>query len=475
MNDKTMNLMRKIKNLSLLDRVLIACVLVISSPSANAECNGLSCLVCEQLADDEHYTEGVMKAMKHITPGHGTWLFRSEYDLSNEFGLPKAFRSDFKRLVSEFNRRGTEVVFVVQPTRGMMHRDKVLEDKRYGFEFSDARENLAGFLKQLRDGGAVVPDVLPLVDNPSENEYFFRRDHHWTPDGAKKTAQIVAASIKSLPAYQDIEPKSYVTEKGTVIPKDGTMNRSLRHICGNNYGMQYVQGYQTVPADSDEDALFGDPADPEVVLVGTSNSAERDDDYKNYNFSGFLKQALEVDILNYALPGAGQEGALLQYLLSDDYLIENPPKILIWELPASYHLDDEKIYRQLIPAIKGGCDASQQVVLSKEHALPALAKEQRMEILSNTGSTQKQLVNFKGFLELEFSDKNIKDFYVITYFDNGARDKVWFRRTGIVDGGKFYLEVSQDKRFKNANLMSIFIESSEPVEKASTLKAGLCI
>lgn len=464
-----------ILNSSFLARLLFGVMLSTLTPWVFAECNDLSCLVCEQLAEDEHYSEGVMKAMKHIAPGQGTWLFRSEYDLSNEFGLPKAYQSDFKRLITELNKKSTEVVIVVQPTRGMMHRDKVKEDHAYGFEFSLARKNLENFLQQLRQGGAVVPDVLPLVDNPPSADYFFRRDHHWTPDGSKVTAELVADEIKKMPVYADIEEKSYITETLTVIPKDGTMNRSLRHICGNNYGMQYVQGYQTVPADSDEDALFGDASEPEVVLVGTSNSAERDDDYKNYNFSGFLKQQLGIDILNVALPGAGQEGALLQYLLSDNYSVDAPPKILIWELPASYHLDDEKIYRQLIPAIKGGCQASEQVILKNEIALPAMAKEDRIEILSNAGRNQRSLSNFDGFLELEFSNKNIKDFYVITYFDNGARDKVWFRRTGIVDGGTFYLEVSRDARFKNANIMSVFIEPSEPVEQPSTLKAGLCI
>ena len=83
-----------------------------------------------------------------------------------------------------FHARGTQVVIAVQPTRGIMHRDKVPRGQRHGFDFTTARRNLASFLDQLRAGGAVVPDILPLVDSPPEQDYFFRRDHHWTPAGA---------------------------------------------------------------------------------------------------------------------------------------------------------------------------------------------------------------------------------------------------------------------------------------------------
>ena len=40
----------------------------------------------------------------------------------------------------------------------------------------------------------------------------------------------------------------------------------------------------TVPAGDDLCALFDEQSSQEVVLVGTSNSAARDDDTKNYNF-----------------------------------------------------------------------------------------------------------------------------------------------------------------------------------------------
>ncbi|MGO1501346.1 MAG: alginate O-acetyltransferase AlgX-related protein [Marinobacter sp.] len=441
---------------------------------ASAQCDGLDCLLCEGLADDIEYAEGSMKSLKRIAPGKDHWLFRSDVDLSNEFGIPSEFLADYRRLIQKFNEYGTEVVFIVQPTRGLMHRDKIREDKRYGFNYQSAYTNLQVLLSQLEDGGAHVPNILPLVESPPEQEYFFRRDHHWTPSGARETAMVAARKIKTLPAYHAIANKEFVTEKASVISKDGTMNRGLREICGNNYGFQYVQGYQTVPAADGADALFGDTEEVEILLVGTSNSAARDDEYKNYNFEGFLKDELQRDILNYALPGSGQDGSMLQYLLSEDYSPEAPPKLVIWELPASYRLDDQKIYRQLIPAIEGGCGFSDNVQGHNKITVPKMKEGQRLEVYSNAGADQKNLSNFGGYLDIKFSDLAIKDFYVITYFDNGQRDKVWFRRAGIVDGGQYYLELPRDTAFRNANLLSVFIEPTDPIKKESTLEVSVC-
>ncbi|MFC3153298.1 alginate biosynthesis protein AlgX [Litoribrevibacter euphylliae] len=414
-----------------------------------------------------------MKAMRFIAPGKETWLFRSDFDLSNSFGIASEFEPDMKRLVEAFRRIGTELVVVVQPTRGLMNPQRVDDDYRYNFDFEVARHNLKNYLNQLQQAGAHVPDVVTLIDSSLEEDYFFRRDHHWTPYGAKVTAQLAADYIKQLPLYEDLETKEYITEASTYLPKDGTMNRALRRICGNNFGSQYVKGYQTVPVSSGEDALFGDVSDPSVVLVGTSNSAERDDDYKNYNFGGFLKEFLMLDILNYAMPGAGDIGSLVQYLQSDDFDYSNPPKLIIWELPASYPLSEDKIYRQLIPAVQGACNSADEILVN-ELQLPSMAPAERIEILSNAGRSRKRLSNSNGFLQLDFSNKNIKDFYVITYYDNGERDKIWFRRANIVDGGRYLLELSKDEKFQNANLMSVFLEPSEPISDTSTLKARLC-
>ncbi|QXI40262.1 alginate O-acetyltransferase AlgX-related protein [Pseudomonas xantholysinigenes] len=443
-----------------------------AQPPADSACDNLQCMVCPALAEPQRYAEGRMKLMRQIVPGKERWLFRSMVDLTNDFGIPAPMRPEFARLMDAFHRQGIQVAMAIQPTRGLMHRDKLYPDQLHGFDYASASRNLDAYLGQLRQGGAVVAPMMQLVRTPPKGEYFFRRDHHWTPTGAEATAQLLAEEIRRQPFYAGLTKKQYRTEPGVMVPKDGTLNLALSYICGNNYGFQYVRGYQTIPVADSSDALFDEAPDPEVILVGDSNAAAREDESKQFNFDGYLKQYLGVDILNYALPGVGEDGSLLEYLLSADYKPEAPPKLVIWELPANYRLDSPLMYRQLVPAIRGGCKATDEVLKSRLQR-PALQVGERIELLSNAGSARQSLN--KGFLDIRLSDKNLRDFYIIVYYDNGARDKVWFRREAAVSGGQYYLELSKAPEFAGANLLSVFLEPTKAGSAATEVETRLCL
>lgn len=435
-------------------------------------CENLQCMVCPALAEPQHYAEGRMKLMRQIVPGKERWLFRSMVDLTNDFGIPAPMRPEFARLMDAFHRQGIQVAMAIQPTRGLMHRDKLYAEQLHGFDYARASRNLDSYLGQLRQAGAVVAPMMQLVRQPPQGEYFFRRDHHWTPAGAEATARLMAEEIRRQPFYNSLTKKRYSTEPGVMVPKDGTLNLALSYICGNNYGFQYVRGYQTVPVADSSDALFDEAPDPEVILVGDSNAAAREDESKQFNFDGYLKQYLETDVLNYALPGVGEDGSLLEYLLSADYKPEAPPKLIVWELPANYRLDSPLMYRQLVPAIHGGCKASREILGTKLQR-PPLKVGERIELLSNAGGARQTVSN--GFLDIRLSDRSVKDFYLIVYYDNGARDKVWFRREAAVSGGQYYLELSKAPEFAGANLLSVFLEPTKAGTAATDVETRLCL
>src|SRR5690606_27960037 len=115
-----------------------------------------------------------------------------------------------------------------------------------------------------------------------------------------------------------------------------------------------------------------------------------------------------------------------------------------------------------------------QPIVRRSLTVPALNEHQRLEIFANAGASRQDLRNVRGFLELRLKDRDLKDFYVITYYDNGARDKVWYRREAIVDGGLFYLELSRAAQFRGANLLSVFIEPTVAWSKPTELEFKLC-
>lgn len=434
--------------------------------------DGKDCMSCQAMDDPASYLEGSMKMAAKLTAGRDHWLFRSEVDFSDQFGMDSAMEGEFARLVDAFAGQGTQLVMVLQPTRGLMHHDKVREDKTQGFNYPLAQANLERFLAQLRAAGAIVPDVMTLVETPPQDDYFFRRDHHWTPAGARVTARVVADELLKSGVVSQLDKTEYRTEEGRVIPKDGVLNLALQSLCGNRYSMQYVQGFRTVPVATDADALFGESATPDLALVGTSNSAVRDDEVKEYNFDGFLKEYLSLDILNFALPGSGEYGSLLQYLYSDNYSPESAPKLLLWELPANYTLSDELMYRQLIPAIKSkGSDRPPLI----ERRLEGRAVEvgQRIELLSNSGNSRIGLPPKGSYLDIQIADPALKEFYIIVYYDDGSRDKVWIRREMIVSGGQYFLELSRAPEFRKANLLSVFLEPTQGLAEPTDIEVRL--
>ncbi|MNT20794.1 hypothetical protein D3C72_1561110 [compost metagenome] len=112
-------------------------------------------------------------------------------------------------------------------------------------------------------------------------------------------------------------------------------------------------------------------------------------------------------------------------------------------------------------------------VMANRLQRPALKVNERIELLSNAGEARKAVNG--GFLDIRISDKNVKDFYVIVYYDNGARDKVWFRREAVVTGGQYYLELSRAKEFAGANLLSVFMEPTKPGSAATQVETRLCL
>ena len=454
---------------------LLSCLFLASGANAasEAECTDFECLFCPAMKDPNSYLEGNMKLMKQLVPGKDRWLFRSEVDLTNSFGMSGNMTREYARLINVLADKGIELAMVVQPTRGLMHRDKVRADMAHGFDFELARNNYDAYLRQLRSAGALVPDLTGLVDHPPAQEYFFRRDHHWTSDGARATARVVADYLLQQSVYSRLENKQYLTEDGITQYKDGTLNLAMGSLCGNDFGYQYVSGYRTVPAVNDVSALFDEQSEPEVVLLGTSNSATRDQENKQFNFDGFLKEYLSIDLLNYALPGAGEYGAMVEYLNSDSYSANAAPKLILWELPANYTLSDPLMYRQLIPAIAGQC-TEHNTVLSKVQERSNLQVAERIELLSNAGAQRSALGGYGGYLDIRIGDGNVKDFYLIVYYDNGTRDKVWVRREAIVTGGQYYLELSKAAEFRGANLLSVFMEPTEALQTPTTLEVRLC-
>lgn len=422
------------------------------------------CSLCPAAHDASRYTSNYMKNFITLMDAEEGWLFRSVEDLRTEFGTSEAGYQRLKELRDGLKQRGVELVVVYQPTRGLVNRSKLKPADYQRFDYDKALANYRQALARFEQLGIWVPDLTPLTDEDSDQAFYFRRDQHWTPYGAERTARLVAETVKRIPGFEDIPQKEFVTERIGLMGKTGTMQNVASQLCGTGYAVQYVDQFVTEPKDaSDGDALFGEASSPKIALVGTSHSG------KNYNFGGFLEQHLGAEVLNAAFAGGGLEGAMLEYLGSEAFQ-KDPPKILIWEFSPLYDLASDKIHRQLMATLNNGC-SDQSALLSAETRL----RPGSNEVLVNGENRLLTLAGTRHQLDLRFSDPSVKRVDATVWYLNGRREQLKLEKPDTADtDGRFAFELRDEPGWGEQNFFALEIQKPEDSADDLKVEASLC-
>ncbi|MFN3579176.1 MAG: alginate O-acetyltransferase [Pseudomonas sp.] len=175
-------------------------------------------------------------------------------------------------------------------------------------------------------GIAVSPVRAAFIAHSADEALFIRNDTHWSPAGARLAANELARQHPALIGQTRFVSEA-VGEKA--VPGDlvNFLNFDPR-LAPEFFQPEPVLLYETVQQQQSTAAadLFGD-IEHHLLLVGTSYS--RIDDW---NFIGFLQQALHADLLVIALEALGPFQAMDSFLASDTL---NSPGLttVIWEFP----------------------------------------------------------------------------------------------------------------------------------------------
>lgn len=322
---------------------------------ANAQ--GLSDIWCDALTSEPQYDLANLSNYKIFLEGEDGWIFRSNTGFRDNFYTSRQTQKYLKTLQDKFKERGTDLVILYPPPRSLIHHNHLkAEDQELldmdGQQARSALQNYAKFLKEVQGRGV---NIVGLPDLPADMQMYFKRDHHWTPEGAREAASAVASTVMKLPVYETLRKTEYVTKTGEVEDYKGAFKRVFKNLCNTDMPPEPRTRYETqakVSANSETD-LFGEGQAPEVVLLGTSNSSAKSN---VANFEGFLKEALSTDVENLSVTGAGTDTSLIAYLNSDRAQT-NPAKVAIWEVPGYYNFDSmrRKVFLQTIPAVQGPC------------------------------------------------------------------------------------------------------------------------
>lgn len=418
------------------------------------------CDLCPRASNPAAYNTKFLESFTTLTQGKDGWLFRSD-DLRTTFGPDADGYRELKRFRDALKRRGVDLVAVYQPTRGMLHRDKLPKAVQKSYSLDLAKFSYSLTLQRFRNIGMVTPDLTVLLNDRSAQPYFFRGDHHWTPHGAQRTAQVVASAIKALPAYQSLPRTRFTTERTGILMKKGTMYKAAYLICGNGYTEQYVDRFSTSGAGSED--LFGETEVPPITLVGTSNSDSA------YNFSGFISEYLGVDVLNASIAGGRHDGALLQYLPSEEFQ-KKPPKVMIWEFETNHNLSQRMFYRQVIPMVSNGCQ-SKRAILNNRVDL----RKKSSEVLFNGGGKLLPLTGKNHLIDLQLSDPSVKEIEAVVWYTNGSKETIDLKYSPYVEGrGRFVFELRNDADWGERTFMSLDLHQPVSARKAVTVNAQLC-
>lgn len=260
--------------------------------------------------------------------GKDGWLFTSEeFEQSANFyeNIAQAAKH-VTSVTRELGELGIQVMPVIVPDKADVYDEKLRTARPV-----DVAARKRSFLDQLTASGVSFVDATgPLRAQKTAGDVFIKDDTHWSPLGSQAVAQHVAKRLNTA----TIQRTEVTTVAGPETVFDGDLlayvsTGAFRPFVGPSQTL--LQRYETTV--KSEAGLFGDVS-IDVVLVGTSFSAKPD-----WHFDGFLKQALQTDILNFAEEGQGPFAPMDAFLASETYL-NTPPKLIIWEIPVRYTSKD---------------------------------------------------------------------------------------------------------------------------------------
>lgn len=267
-----------------------------------------------------------------VIVGKDGWLFSSEEYLWNESvgSILSQNINSIEDVARYLGSKGVSLVVLLVP-------EKISIYNQYTpFISSHLRNDVDGQVERmLSDKGIEFLSLFEPLALASTNELvFMRTDTHWSPLGAKVSADYVAEQRTELVGQSEFETR----QTGVEVFRGDLLNfiPLTPAFFGLGPDSDMLNKFTTTakPSTTQELDLFSD----EVVglaLVGTSYSANR-----NWHFVDFLKQALSTELLNFSSEGKGPMTPMYQAL--EEGFIENYGITqVLWEIPIRYLVADQ--------------------------------------------------------------------------------------------------------------------------------------
>ena len=405
------------------------------------------------------------KVLKQIELGKNGWLF-STSDFRTDFTMTDKTLDYMVAVKAALKSKGVDLYLVIQPPRAMLMHEHI--DPEYmpeGYDAAVAKANYKSLIKKLNGAGIAAAD---LSDIPTDLAFFFKGDIHWRREGAQWSAEQISKLIRENEQYSSIKKEEFYIENiGTEKNKKGEFIEFVEELCDVVITPEPRPIWETTSKVAvSNNSLSANIAYADIAVVGTSNT-EREDDF---NFVGSLKQALSVDVRNNAMPIDRFSNSLYRFFSTDEFQ-NHPPKILIWEFISYHDFDEYKGFRQMIPAIKGGCSDGDALVISDSMNIndPKTYEHGIYEIIFMNNLENKHIRALDSYLELNVTEPEKRKLHVSVLYVSGDADTIDISRSSRVENnGRYFIDFTDEI---DQELMVIQIETDKPLGK---VKARLC-
>jgi hypothetical protein len=404
---------------------LAAYTLVCAAISATVVRAGEITYKCEGLEEKSPYTAFGVKMYQ----GYDGWFFR-QGDFETLFELPPETLELLSRVNSALHYKGVHLTLLPMLPRAIAGRayvpnDGMLSDIIYDPEL--AAQQFDALLESVQQRGIDSLNINAVLNNnPSfdKGAYYFKRDIHWTPEGARLVADAVATHINALQ-----NGPANVTEFETSMESGAQLHRAnfnaiLNELCQSKIPSEEVRTYDTKQKVGSLDDLLGESDDdnPDAVhVVGSSYT----DDITVYHFDGFLRQYLKQNVGGFSISGGGVDQSIYAWAQNTNGLGKSP-KFLVWEF--ADFVDLRKLTASmnvsLVPAIIGDCADNLKIT---EQAF----REDSVVSLDLPPLAGKAA---EHYLRYEFDNRALTNFQLTYAYDDGSLKTVSFENPSRVSG-----------------------------------------
>lgn len=419
--------------------------------------------LCVGLDDPEVFNSGAFGHYGQLIQGGDNWVFRMN-NVFPELSIDPNALSMLSEINQKFAAQGITLVMVPVPYRSLIYPNMLPIELRANFQ--QASQQYLSYIERIKQQDIHVVNFQAMFDS-SEANLFYKRDPHWRPEGAKYGAKLVSDYIRHLPVYSQLTRQQFVTNVNGIAGFNMQNNYVLKDHCNSIYPKEYHKLYETLAViGDDEDALFAQEMAADVVLIGTSFSVTESASAAP-NFSGFLSETLEANVVNHAVSGGGIVASINQYLSSDEF-IQSPPKVIVWEFPLrNLKAKDFALAWTKVNQTRCGDTALETATTLKLGA---------NLVAYNGGNNYRDLMQQQVLYEFKFANSNINKFIINTHYIEKRQFKhqVGHQRLQGHEG-YFLFDQSYKKSLQYLHFLALDINVEDPEMVGTQVVTRICI